>query len=157
MVLATILTIGGDPLGDSEFAGVGAQNKRDPCPNPINPVQRHLPVMGPDDGYMLQHSPEVGEFWASSSKLSLGHSFLSVVCTSSSTLPHPIRPSKARCVLSQLAVSISASGFLDNDLHAYQVLLAPPPTRGASGRTSGRRARDPIPPPPPAGGATPHG
>lgn len=46
-----------DPAGGGPFSGVGAQ------------------VMGPDDGYLLQYSPEVSTFWADPRSLALGATF----------------------------------------------------------------------------------
>ncbi|PSC72651.1 Tocopherol chloroplastic [Micractinium conductrix] len=46
-----------DPAGGGRCAGVGAQ------------------VMGPDDGYLLQYSPQVQQFWADRSDLALGAMF----------------------------------------------------------------------------------
>jgi len=46
-----------DPAGGGTFSGVGAQ------------------VMGPEDGYLIQHSPSVRTFWASSTALELGDTF----------------------------------------------------------------------------------
>lgn len=48
---------GQDPAGGGTFSGVGAQ------------------VMGPEDGYLIQHSPSVRTFWASSTALELGDTF----------------------------------------------------------------------------------
>ena len=46
-----------DPGGGGAFSGVGAQ------------------VMGPEDGYLLQYSPDVASFWADPRSLSLGATF----------------------------------------------------------------------------------
>lgn len=46
-----------DPLGTGQFSGIGAQ------------------VMGPDDGYLLQYSRDVSQFWADRSTLALGATF----------------------------------------------------------------------------------
>lgn len=46
-----------DPAGGGPFSGVGAQ------------------VMGPDDGYLLQFSPDVSTFWADPRSLALGAAF----------------------------------------------------------------------------------
>ncbi|KAL4432855.1 hypothetical protein ABPG77_008181 [Micractinium sp. CCAP 211/92] len=46
-----------DPAGGNKYSGVGAQ------------------VMGPDDGYLLQYSPQVQQFWADRRDLALGAVF----------------------------------------------------------------------------------
>lgn len=46
-----------DPAGGGTFSGVGAQ------------------VMGPNDEYLIQHSPSVRTFWASATALELGDTF----------------------------------------------------------------------------------
>ena len=99
-----------DPAGGKSTTGVGAQ------------------VMGPDDGYLVQFSPDPRDFWANRDSLELGAVFKAAATQPPQQLKRPL--AQVRQSLRWLvSTGRQAGGWTSSHPASPTDLSAPPPAR----------------------------